>query len=137
MLKRVLAILVMTIGLSSVYGASVTVTVPQEAVQEAVRLCELLRVQMRIPADDWNNDVCATELFRRGLRNFAKKVRKAELIATAKAEMETVADDFNALFPGATRAVCGDGILQDEWEECDDGNAVGADGCSARCTTEP
>jgi cysteine-rich repeat protein len=36
----------------------------------------------------------------------------------------------------ATPAVCGNGV-QDPGEECDDGNVVPDDGCSATCTLEP
>jgi cysteine-rich repeat protein len=40
--------------------------------------------------------------------------------------------------PSATprAAVCGDG-MQESGEECDDGNVVPGDGCSATCTLEP
>jgi len=31
---------------------------------------------------------------------------------------------------------CGDGILQSNYEECDDGNTVSGDGCSSSCQTE-
>ncbi len=34
-------------------------------------------------------------------------------------------------------AVCGDGIVADPVETCDDGNASATDGCSASCFTEP
>jgi cysteine-rich repeat protein len=31
---------------------------------------------------------------------------------------------------------CGDGVVNDSAEECDDGNTVGGDGCSAECLLE-
>ena len=31
---------------------------------------------------------------------------------------------------------CGDGVKQSEHEQCDDGNSVGGDGCSAKCENE-
>lgn len=37
---------------------------------------------------------------------------------------------------GAPGYYCGDGILTPP-EECDDGNMLDGDGCSANCTTEP
>jgi cysteine-rich repeat protein len=44
------------------------------------------------------------------------------------------ADDFTVGTPGGT-PVCGNCIL-DPGEQCDDGNVVSGDGCSANCTTE-
>ncbi len=38
--------------------------------------------------------------------------------------------------PGA-EAICGNGILQDTGEECDDSNILPGDGCSASCVVEP
>ena len=32
---------------------------------------------------------------------------------------------------------CGDGIVQEEYEDCDDGNRASGDGCSAVCGREP
>jgi len=32
---------------------------------------------------------------------------------------------------------CGDGEINQDWEQCDDGNNVDGDGCSAECTIEP
>jgi len=31
---------------------------------------------------------------------------------------------------------CGDGIINQPWEQCDDGNNINGDGCSANCDTE-
>src|SRR5512132_4160439 len=39
------------------------------------------------------------------------------------------------LVSSALGAVCGDGVI-DAGEECDDGNVVGGDGCSATCVFE-
>ena len=38
--------------------------------------------------------------------------------------------------PGEVTGYCGDGVTQEEFEACDDGNAEGGDGCSALCTPE-
>lgn len=43
--------------------------------------------------------------------------------------------DFAIDDPVCRAAVCGDGIL-DDGEQCDDGNLIDGDGCSAQCTTE-
>lgn len=32
--------------------------------------------------------------------------------------------------------MCGDGIFVEEFEECDDGNVDGRDGCSSECRIE-
>ncbi|MEQ8277468.1 MAG: DUF4215 domain-containing protein [Deltaproteobacteria bacterium] len=42
---------------------------------------------------------------------------------------------ISAFAPSAAWAVCGDGV-QDAVEDCDDGNVVGGDGCSALCFDE-
>ena len=38
--------------------------------------------------------------------------------------------------PGCSKAFCGDGVVEAP-EECDDGNVVSGDGCSASCNWEP
>ena len=35
------------------------------------------------------------------------------------------------------KAICGDGVVETEFEQCDDANTVSGDGCSATCTWEP
>jgi fibro-slime domain-containing protein len=40
------------------------------------------------------------------------------------------------MLPDAGKQVCGDGIIEPP-EQCDDGNTVSGDGCSASCTIEP
>ena len=37
---------------------------------------------------------------------------------------------------GLSPVKCGDGVLDVDFEECDDGNVVSGDGCSSRCTIE-
>lgn len=37
---------------------------------------------------------------------------------------------------GCMQGACGDGLLNNPWESCDDGNTVSNDGCSAGCTVE-
>jgi cysteine-rich repeat protein len=39
--------------------------------------------------------------------------------------------------PGVVVGSCGDGVVQSEFEACDDGNAAVGDGCTPNCTTEP
>ncbi len=49
-----------------------------------------------------------------------------------------VGDEGGACTDGCEdRVVCGDGVLQDSSEECDDDNTEPGDGCSASCTVEP
>ncbi|MDC0666876.1 DUF4215 domain-containing protein [Nannocystis radixulma] len=43
--------------------------------------------------------------------------------------------DTNACRSDCTRARCGDGSIQTDVEQCDDGNAVDNDGCTNACTT--
>lgn len=40
--------------------------------------------------------------------------------------------EYEASGPG-----CGDGLINQDWEECDDGNGLPGDGCSGACTIEP
>ena len=49
--------------------------------------------------------------------------------------LDNVAFGFGYTAVGATCPVCGDGAMELE-EECDDGNDVDGDGCSAMCTIE-
>ncbi len=48
----------------------------------------------------------------------------------------TVADAGTDAADAAPAEVCGDGIIEPP-EECDDGNTMSGDGCSASCTMEP
>jgi len=38
---------------------------------------------------------------------------------------------------GCKRARCGDGVIEVEHEQCDDGNALSGDGCNSACRVEP
>jgi cysteine-rich repeat protein len=38
--------------------------------------------------------------------------------------------------PQCTGSICGNGVLDADIEQCDDGNQVDGDGCSANCTNE-
>ena len=44
--------------------------------------------------------------------------------------------DCTSFDPGIPIPICGDGVINQKTEECDDGNQVGGDGCSATCQLE-
>lgn len=112
--------------------------VPAAAVPRAVEICETLRLQKRIRAADWSNDVCATELLRIGLVTTERKIATD----TARRTTRTIVNDavvaYQANHPTAlTAAECGDGTTDAEYgETCDDGNRTNGDGCSDVCQTE-
>ena len=51
-------------------------------------------------------------------------------------ETESDALDPNDPISGTACVVCGDGRVDEEFEDCDDGNTEDGDGCSARCTVD-
>ena len=51
--------------------------------------------------------------------------------------MRTVRTTPNACRTTCDLAYCGDGVIQEDFEDCDDGNNQGGDGCSAKCQVEP
>lgn len=57
-------------------------------------------------------------------------------IDPATAAVTTIGPSSTALDAIAFEPVCGDGVLDAPWEECDDSNTVDLDGCSAGCTLE-
>jgi len=96
---------------------------PAAITERATELCEELRKQVRVRSSDWNLDECKTELFRRALRErVAASARDS--IKTSRRDAERVAlVDFDSKFEmQATRAFCGDGIIDAFLgEECDGG----------------
>jgi cysteine-rich repeat protein len=57
-------------------------------------------------------------------------------IDPATAAVTQVGPSSNSLDAIAFEPVCGDGAEDPPWEECDDGNTVDFDGCSATCVDE-
>jgi len=86
-MKALLILLVLALPLPA-FAADLTCTVPTAAVPRAVELCEELRLQMRVRTADWNNDVCASEFLRIGLRT-------GERASTKRAAQSTVRDTVN------------------------------------------
>ena len=90
-----------------------------------------------IPAN-WTNDLCATELARRGLRDFHLAYQRSVLQDQLATDFSAVRDTYNTDFPAPyVVSYCGDGTTDTEFgEECDDGNTVNGDGCSEFCALE-
>jgi cysteine-rich repeat protein len=107
-------------------------------VPRAVELCEILRVKMTVPSARWDNDVCATEFLRRGLRDGDAAVAKNEAIDTVRDAVHDSLAEFDENHESTVvPSVCGDGELITEFgEECDDGNLDNGDGCDNDCQIE-
>lgn len=114
-------------------------TIPTAAGPKALALCEVLRVELRIAAADWDRDPCATEFMRRGMRDFARSRARSAAQRTVNGAEQNEVNAFEADHgEGFTRTFCGDGVLQAEYGEvCDDGNDDEADGCMSNCQPSP
>ena len=121
----------------SAYAAELACTVPASAVPRAVELCEILRIRMQVPSARWDNDVCATEYLRRGLRDGEAAVTRD---VARRAVSDAVHDSlvaFDGNHPAIAPSICGDGEFTTEFgETCDDGNTDPGDGCDEDCQTE-
>ncbi|HLG24200.1 MAG TPA: PEGA domain-containing protein, partial [Candidatus Nanoarchaeia archaeon] len=51
-------------------------------------------------------------------------------------EVTIIAHQTKEMNAELTEALCGDGEINQPWEECDDGNTLSGDGCSFDCTIE-
>lgn len=130
-MKKLLATMIVLFLAAPIGAADLTVTVPSTAVANAVEMCDIMRVQMRVRQSNWSNDICAGEFLRRGLRLFTANEKKKEVQKDLRIEINTAVRDFDTGYPvQAVLAVCGDSITDTEFgEECDDGNEIDGDGC--------
>ncbi len=137
-MKAVLILFVSTMLLASSAGAvDLVCSVPDANVPRSVELCEELRLALRVRTTDWTNDVCATEFLRMGLIEGERRSTRKAFNATVNSAIGSAVRDFAATWTRPTAAVCGDGITDAEFgEECDDGNRIDNDGCSASCSIE-
>jgi len=138
---KILALVVplLLLATAPALAADLTCTIPAANVARAIELCDELRQSLRIRSTEWNNDICATQFFRRGLR-------EGERLSTTRSESEAAAaaitaavDLFESTWSPPSTAICGDGTTDTEApfeEECDDGNNADGDGCSNACRTE-
>lgn len=96
----------------------------------------MLRSDMQVRVTDWNNDECATEFLRRGLRDFEASTTQAASIATVKDDVSNALTAFDTDYPiQATLAFCGDSIVDTEFgEQCDPPDGVT---CDDSCETIP
>lgn len=120
------------------WGVTLACDLPTAAVSDAGAACEKLRQDLRVSSSAWSNDLCATELARRGLRQYHRAIENNANQATADAATSAAMDLFDTNFPlPYTPAYCGDGTWDEEFGEgCDDGNNENGDGCDASCNVE-
>lgn len=136
-MRFTLILALVTLIPSASWAASATCSLPQAFVTRAQELCEEARIREKVPAADWTTDMCATYMMRRGFRDFSQDVKREEVRTAAEDLVIEDRNVFDTANPGTLpAAVCGDGVLEAEFEECDDGNNDNGDGCDARCFTE-
>jgi cysteine-rich repeat protein len=136
---RFLATLFATLLLvGSASAVELICTVPPAGVPRGVELCETVRIQNRVPLSRWDNDACATELLRRGMRGTEAAVTKGAIRDAERSAVRDALTDFDANHPKAlVPARCGDDELTPEFNEtCDDGNTDPGDGCDGDCQLE-
>lgn len=136
-MKRAIALILFLVASVST-AADLTVTVPQPIVQKAQATCETLRNELRVRSSEWSNDLCATVFTRIGLRVYVARDMRQGQQQIIDAAVDAEIADFDVKWAEPfTRSYCGDNITDVEFgEECDDGDNVHGDGCSARCLNE-
>ena len=125
-MRRLLLLLVILLPVRA-FGITLNCEVPQPYAARGATLCEMLRVD--IPARGWDDNDCATEFLRRGLREYDAGVTRKEAAATVENDVSNALSTFDTSFPTQyTKAVCGDSIVDTEFgEECDPPDGVTCD----------
>ena len=132
--KYLLVLCILAVG--PAMAATLTVTIPATAVVNATLRCQELRQVLRVRSSEWNNNACATAMTRLGLRQFNATQQEELSRQEAKSDMGTTLSNFDADWPGPTKAICGDGIADTEEpfnEACDDAGDSAT--CNGNCTT--
>ena len=138
-MKRLLLSISILMFAGSAMAADIVLTIPDPSAPRVVVLCEELRQQLRISTDSalWNNELCATEVFRIGMREVDKRTETAAARATVNTQVNDSLDSWDANYPRTPASQCGDSVIDTEYSEtCDDGNTVSGDGCDESCQTE-
>ena len=138
-MKRILLSLLVLMFAGKSLAADIILTIPNASAARVVTLCEELRQQLRISTDSalWSNELCATEVFRIGMREVDKRTETKAATATVRNQVNDSLVSWDANYPRTPASICGDTVIDTEYgETCDDGNTVGLDGCDASCQTE-
>jgi len=138
-MKRILLSLSIFMFAGSAMAADIVLTIPDASVARVVTLCEELRQQLHVSTDtaSWGNGLCATEVFRIGMREVDKRTETAAAKATVNTQVRDSLDQWDANYPRTPASICGDTVIDTEYSEtCDDGNTVAGDGCDESCQTE-
>ena len=139
-MKRIFLSLSILMFAGSAMAADIILTIPNASSARVVELCEELRQQLRISTDSalWNNELCATEVFRIGMREVDKRTETKAATATVRNQVNDSLVSWDANYPRTPASACGDTVIDAEYSEtCDDGNTIGGDGCDESCTIEP
>ena len=139
-MKRILLSLLVLMFAGKALAADIILTIPDASAARVVELCEELRQQLRISTDSglWNNPLCATEVFRIGMREVDKRTETKDAKATVSQQVNDSLDSWDANYPRTPPSVCGDTVTDTEFgETCDDGNQINGDGCDESCIIEP
>jgi cysteine-rich repeat protein len=136
-MRHLLAAVLLLVSTSARADILAECEIPDAAGPKAAIICEMIRIELRIAAADWNRDTCATEFMRRGMREFARSRAVAAARQTVNGAEQDEVNQFEIDHgEGFVRTFCGDGVQQAEFGEvCDDGNGVDGDGCETDCTT--
>ena len=138
-MKRFLLSLSILMFAGSAMAADIILTVPDPSLPRIVTLCEELRQQLRISTDSalWTNELCATEVFRIGMKEVDKRTETKAAQATVNTQVRDSQAAWDANYPRTPASFCGDSVIDSEYSEtCDDGNTVAGDGCDEQCQTE-
>ena len=138
-MKRILLSLLVLMFAGKALAADIILTIPDASAARVVTLCEELRQQLRISTDSalWNNELCATEVFRIGMREVDKRTETKAATATVRNQVNDSLVSWDANYPRTPPSVCGDTVTDTEFgETCDDGNQTSGDGCSDVCQLE-
>jgi cysteine-rich repeat protein len=134
---KIATLLTILLAAGAAGAVDLVCTVPAPNATRGGELCELLRQDMQVPLSRWDNDACATEFLRRGLRDYESSSTARESRALVSGNVRVALETFDANHPPIESARCGDGELTTEFgETCDDGNNEPGDGCDEICQPE-
>ena len=138
-MKRILLSLLVIMFAGSAMAVDIVLTIPNASSARVVVLCEELRQQLHLSTDSalWSNELCATEVFRIGMREVDKRTETAAAKATVSTQVNDSLTSWDTNYPRTPASRCGDLVIDLEYSEtCDDGNTVSGDGCDESCIIE-
>lgn len=147
-MRKLLITLATLLALTCAWAASVTLTIDEAAIVPIRTACEDYRNLKNYRASGGpralTDEDCVFLFTKLGAIAAREEVARGAARQQASSNAATARNIIEAVMPqpaGVVVMFCGDGITDNDTaaeyvEECDDGNTLGGDGCSAACQDE-